>query len=224
MRSFVVCTLLVTSAALLPAAIVATFELPGVQSTTTAGVVTQDFNSFTPGAFAGGGTNVGTYSTGGEIVSPDAFGGSNATQYISVGAQSGTTSYSLTFNGLQSYFGFDWGAIDALNSVEFFNGVTPVATFTSADIETALPTPSLYLGNPNNGEDGGEHFVYVNFNANTVGSEFDSVVFMNTNTTTGFETDNHSILASAPEPNTYILTALGLVGLSLFRRTRRAKV
>ena len=224
MRSLIVCSLVAASAALLPASIIVSVEAPGVQSTTTPGVVTQDFNSFAAGPFAGGATNVGTYSVGGQIVNPDAFGGSNATKYISVGAQSGTTSYSLTFNGLQSYFGFYWPAIDALNSVTFYNGATLLATFTSANIESALVNPNAYLGNPNNGQDRNEHFVYVNFNAD-LASRFDKIVFHDTNTSTGFETDNHSIAGASgvPEPNAYFLTGLGLAGLILLSRAKRTK-
>ena len=80
MRSLIVCSLVAASSALLPASIIVSVEAPGVQSTTTPGAVTQDFNSFAAGPFAGGATNVGTYSAGGEIVNPNAFGGSNATK------------------------------------------------------------------------------------------------------------------------------------------------
>jgi hypothetical protein len=221
MRPILILSLVAGSAALLPASIIATVEAPGVQSTTMPGVITQDFNGFAPGAFAGGVTNIGTYSTGAEIVSPDAFGGANASNYNSVGTQSGTTSYSLTFAGLQSYFGLYWMAIDGQNELQFYNNGNLVQTFFSNTIQALLVNPDAYLGNPNNGLDPTEHFAYVNFHADA-SSSFDEVVFSNFNTGTGFETDNHSI-AAVPEPGAYVIPVLGLLGLGVFRWTKSAR-
>lgn len=220
MRTILLGVCLMAGVSTLSATIIFTPEAAGVQSTTVANVTTVDFNSLIPGALGTYVSPIGTYSTGAEIVAPNAFGGSNQTRYISVGAQSGTTTYSLTFNSLQSFFGLYWAAGDAQNSLEFFNGATLLATFTTSQVNAGLS--SAYNGNPNTGQDLTEKFVYLDFTSNALGTNFNRVVFLNNGTGTGFETDNHSILASAgvPEPSTYafMLGGLGLIGLMVRRR------
>jgi hypothetical protein len=172
----------------------------GAQATTVAGVTTEDFNGFSVGNLpASQSTPIGTFSgatTAGAIVAPNAFGGSGGSDYYAVGVQSGSTSATLTFNSAQHYFGMWWAAGDNQNSVTFFSGATPVETFTTAQISAGLTAG--YYGNPNNGEDSGEPFVYLDFTGMS-GQTFTSVEFDNS-LSTGFEMDNLSILT--PGSNT----------------------
>ena len=79
------------------------------------------------------------------------------------------------------------------------------------------------------GADANENFAYLNF-IGTSGSTIDQVVFLNTNTSTGFESDNWSVRStslgssdpgtvidsfpsSVPEPSSLVLTVSGLLGL-----------
>ncbi len=208
----------------LSASIIFTREAPGVQSTTVAGTTTETFNSLTPGTAGPVSSPIGTYS-GGIIVAPDIYGGANQTNYISVGVQSGTMSYSVNFGSLKTYFGFFWEAADFDDSVAFYNGAVLQATFTPSDILAGLP--SAYYGNPNTGSDPFEAFVYLNFTSTDLASRFDRVVFMNGNLLTGFETDNHSTYdqiippPGVPEPSTYALMATGTLCMIGFARKRR---
>lgn len=218
MRTMLLGLCLVTGFSTLSASIIITAEAPGVQATTMPGTITENFNSLTPGALGAFVSPIGTYSSGAEIVAPNAYGGADQTNYIAVGAQSGTTSYTLTFDGLQSYFGLYWSAADANNVLEFFDGGTMVGDFTTA---TALgPLSSAYLGNPNTGADPGEKFAFLNFNSTSPSTDFTSVEFLNS-LGTGFESDNHTILAPTPEPSEYgfLLGGVALVGLLIRRRT-----
>jgi hypothetical protein len=218
MRTTLVGFCLLASFSTLSANIIVTAEAPGVQATTTPDTITETFNSLTPGALGSFVSPIGTYSPGAEIVAPNAFGGADQTNYIAVGAESGTTSYTLTFNGLQSYFGLYWSAADANNVLEFFDGSTMVGEFSTA---TALgPLSSAYLGNPNNGDDSGEKFAFLNFNSTSSSTDFTSVEFINDSFGTGFESDNQTILAPTPEPSGYafVLVGIAIVGLLIRRR------
>jgi hypothetical protein len=217
MRNLVLTALLASTASFLSAGIIATPEAPGVTSTTTPGVITVNFNGLTPGAFSGV-TPIGTYSAGGVIVPADQYSG-NGTSYISDGAQSTTTSYTLTFNSPQTFFGMLWDAMDAQNSLTFNTNGGPI-TFNSTNISGLVNADK---GNPLNGDDSGEYFVYLDFTG-TNGTTFSSVTFNNNGTGTGFESDNHSILASTvPEPSTYgmLLSGLGALGFAVRRRNAR---
>src|ERR1019366_7479491 len=125
------------------AGVIFTTEAPGVTQSTVANATNiVNFNTLPPGAFSGA-TSVGTYSSGGSIVAPDQFSG-DASKYISVGAQSGQTSYTLTFNNPQTFFGLLWNAMDSENSLTLYNGATALMTFTSSNFSSLS---SLYKGN-----------------------------------------------------------------------------
>ncbi len=226
MRSILVFLLMAASTSVLSASIIFTWEAPGVQATSVAGATTETFDAQPLGAFGPYASAIGTYSTGGAIVSPDAYGGSNQTLYVAVGAQSGTTTFNLTFPGLRTYFGFYWPAGDAQNHVDFYDGATLQGTFSVADILPSL-TPAYY-GNPNTGQNTAEPYVYLNFTSSDLASRFDRVVFRNNGTGTGFETDNHSVYdqiippPGVPEPSTYALMGTGIAALAFLRRRVRS--
>ncbi len=217
MRKLFLGALLIASASIMSAAPISfTVEAPGVTQSTVANATNiVNFNSLAAGAFSGS-TSIGTYSSGGSIVTPgDQFSG-DLSPYISVGAQSGQTSYTLTFSTPQTYFGFLWNALDSQNSLTINGSAGPV-TYTAASFSLS----AAYLGNPN-GQDSGEDFFFLNIFGN--GNTFTSVTFSNNGTGTGFETDNHTILASTvPEPSTYGMLFAGLSALGLAARRRSAR-
>ena len=221
------------------AGFVLTANAAGSQSSTVDGVTTECFNEFKPGAYTTLKTAVGTLSSPGmEVVEKDQYGGAGGSgNYLAIGAQSGQTSATLTLNGSDAYFGFWWSAADPLNSIEFLSKGTVVAEFDSASTLGSLG--SSYLGNPNGG-DSSEKFAYLNV-IGTRGSTFDQVVFLNSGTSTGFESDNWSVRCSppecypgtkigdlpgisptaVPEPSSLVLTASGVLGLAGLARSRR---
>jgi hypothetical protein len=199
-------------------------DAPGTQSSTVTGVTTEDFNAPLPlGSYPTLVTPIGTYTTtapaagpGLSVVGADAFGGANNTRYMALGMLSGLTqSVTLTFNAPVSYFGLYWSAVDANNTLVVLDGSTVVETINLATITGLIATSnypaSEYLGNPNNGKDAGENFVYLNIGTNA-GSVITSVIFENTTNST-FESDNHSILP-VPEPTSVVMLGLGLTTLS----------
>jgi hypothetical protein len=207
-------------------AIIFTTEAAGVQQTSVQGVLTETFNVLPTGDLGIYSSVIGTYSMGARIVSPNAFGGANQSNYAATGNQSNTTTYSLSFAAPQSFFGLYWQAADVLNQIQFFNGANLVASFQSGEVFNGLG--AAYFGNPNTGQNTGERYAYINFIA-TNASAFDRIVFNNNGLVTGFETDNHSILAPkpnvpqtatdpVPEPATYFLTGAACIAVALYRR------
>jgi len=232
--------------------LVAYISAPDTQSSFlqgTSGSDTETFNSLpqgdqsTPYVSA-----IGTFqfsSTAQAAILPaDEYGGANGTQYMAFGAQSGTSApITINLNGSYNYFGFWFSAGDANNGITLYSNGTEFARFSTQDILNLLSqsqvtaingttyNSSAYLGNPNNGEDSGEPFAYVDIVTN--GVTFNTVVLDNSGTTgTGFESDNDTVyvgtvtvpgtdvfvtdLAIVPEPSHYAellgLLVLGLVG------------
>lgn len=210
------------------------FEAYGVQTTQVAGARQYTFDNLTTGTLLNsvnanfGGGITGTY-TNIYISTPNAFGGSNQTNYMAIGAQSGTTTASVTFNQNLKYFGFYWSAIDNLNTLSFYNGTTLVATLTAAQLAASLN--SSYFCNPNNNQDCGEKFAFINFYA-TGSTVFNRIVISNGNTSTGFENDTHAVRTTlpptfngtfggditVPEPPTLGVTGAALILASLLAR------
>ncbi len=220
------------------AGIVLTAEAPGVQTTQVAGTTTENFNSFATGNYTTLTTAVGTITSPGlNIHSADVYGGAGGSgNYAAIGAQSGTLTATLTLQGPQSYFGFWWSAADAGNRIEFLSNGVEVAYFDPTSALGSL-TSSNYYGNPNNRGDSGEKFAYLNVYG-TAGTTFNQVIFSNTTTGSGFESDNWAVRAAAvtppysgmtisggisvvPEPSSIVLAAIGAVGMVGVTRKKR---
>ncbi len=142
------------------------------------------------GTFNGGAVVSGSYSGG-------AFGGAYGSDYYAVGVQSGTVQGTLTFAKPEYYFGMWWPAGDAGNELEFYDGSTLLASYRVGDIIPSLS--SAYFGNPNNGLDAAEPFVYLDFTA-TGSDQFTKVVFNNDTVYSGFEMDNMSVYGQPITP------------------------
>ena len=155
---------------------------------------------------------------------------------------------SLQLTNKVHYFGFAWGAGDDNNRVSFYNGASLLGTFSSLDIQALLTNPTVtavngsiynspdYLGQPGSGHtiNNGENYAFVHF---LITAGTDRIDFFNTNTGTGFESDNHTIrttapnvagsslvfvtnLTVAPEPGTLALLLLGAAGGLVVKRRR----
>jgi RHS repeat-associated protein len=165
---------------------------------------------------AGIGTYTGSSTDPYAIVAPNEYGGATdsshpatTTNYFAVGSESGSANpVTLTLTQPVSYFGFWWSAGDANNRIALYSGNSLYGTFSTADLlrflnngtgtitatnGTAYQT-SAYFGNPNltSGNDSAEPFAYVSFAI--TGATITQIVFYNTTTTTGFESDNHSVI------------------------------
>jgi RHS repeat-associated protein len=196
---------------------------PTAQSTTVAGAATETFDALTvqkkttPYTSTAG---IGTYSASSSIpfaiLAHDLYGGatdstsSTSTNYFAVGNASGSTSpFYITFTQPVSYFGFWWSAGDANNRIALYSGTTLYGTFSTADLLTFLNNgagtitatngtayqTSAYFGNPNlavGSNDSAEPFAYVSFSI--TGATITKVAFYNTNTSSNFESDNHSAI------------------------------
>lgn len=236
---------------------------PGEQNSPHGGVAVETFNSWTPaiedGLVASPGlmSFSGTYNFAqgtGRITTADQYGGAGGTgNYIAMGNYWTSTDdpYSLTLGTDANYFGFWWSAGDSNNYLEFYNDGVLLATFTSADVFTALSgggsilsvdntayNKSSYFGNPNPpfaGLNNTEPYAFVSIYA--TGLTFDEIRFDNGSfTSTGFESDNHTLYAGAPltpvgsqvfvtnlpvpEPGSAVLFGLAGTALLIFRRRR----
>ncbi len=224
------------------AGILVTLEAPKVQATQVSGTTVVTFDAVTTGRYTSLSTAIGTYTSPGmQIVASDQFGGADKTRYFSVGAQSAQTTATLTLSATAAYFGFLWCAGDAQNNLDFYMNGIQIATFNTGTLLNFIAgssNSSQYMGNPNTGQNTAEPYAFVNFFADG-GTTFDKIVFRNNGTSTGFESDNHTIRAAAvnpptgtvvtsivvaPEPSTWFLAlaALGLTGVRALRRRRAA--
>lgn len=211
--------------AALPMARAATIQVyiapPGVQSNPIpgGGYRTATFN----GTAAGDYTtllvnNFGRYTAGVAngigIEAADQFGGANNTNYMTFGAQTGTSAaIALTLTTPRSYFGFWWSAGDANNGLTFVDVDGLVARFSAADLVSVLSpvsgtvtavngtvyNNSSYYGNPNAsaGRNTGEAYAFVMFFFTD--TTIRKIVFDNSGSIgTGFESDNHTVRTTLP--------------------------
>jgi len=197
-----------------------------------------------PGAFptvVSSGTVTGSISgtyNGPLIYSADAYGGAGGTGYYPevFSNTNGTGSYSLSLSvsgnipGV-NYFGLWFSALDAGNELSFYDGNTLVYSFGPAQFQSlvgACPSATnAFCGNPNNGDDSGEQFAFLNFFDTT--GYFDKIVFSETGGG-GFESDNHTVayldpptpsgtvINPIPEPGSFLLLGTGLLALIGFGR------
>lgn len=125
--------------------------------------------------------------------------GPDATNYLSTGT--GTITFTDSNGGpLGNYFGFLWGSADAFNSITFnFNdGTSQLITGTQLGFPFGGPT------------------TYANF---TASAAITSVVA--TSSIPSFEIDNVAF-GTVPEPSSLAMVGLGLAGVGLVARRRRA--
>ena len=160
------------------------------------GVVNGASNNVFAAPFLSGGNGVG-------FGSPNQPNGADTTNYLSTG----TGSVTLNFGVGLSYLGLLWGSVDDYNTIEFFNGMSSVGSFTGINV----------LGLPN-GNQGIGGSVYVNFS--DLDGQFTKVVL--TSSTNAFEIDNVAINSvGVPDSGaTVALLGLGLVALAAVRRKR----
>ncbi len=186
---------------------------PSTQSSTISGVSTADFETLPlTSRTTVYNSPIGTYefspTSPGAILAADQYGGANGSNYLSLGAQSGTSApITINLSGNNNYFGFWFSAGDVNNGISFYSDNTLLAHYNTSTILTLL-TPSsgtataidgtaynrsAYYGNPNGtNQNTGEIYSYVDIIAS--GITFNKVVLDNSGTTgTGFESDNHSI-------------------------------
>lgn len=196
---------------------VETYMNPGVTSVTASDVCyvancaigTETFNELTPGNYDGKtvttdfGTNgaiTGTLTGNYQISAANQYGGAGGTGNYAVTFDH-SIGYTLTLDntatgGGVNYFGMDLTALDGGNNLSFYNGNSLVATYTPADLISALGScPSGYCGNPSTAfknQDGSEQFAFVNFYDQT--GTFNKVVFTEgANYGGGYEADNFTV-------------------------------
>ncbi len=235
---------------------------PQSQTTTYSETVVETFESLSTGQRT---TNyasaIGTYNFSSSIpvsVQADNQFGMGTGQYIALGAQSSSSApFSVTFATAQSYFGFSWSAGDSSNGLTFYNGSTNLGRFSTALITSMLSQSQVsavdgttynsadYKGKPgsvtsiidSNRQNSAEPYAFLNF-IGSGGMMFDRVVFDNSgSTSSGFESDNHTIRTSAPtvdqksvfvggvgapEPGAFALALpfLPLLGVKALRRRK----
>jgi hypothetical protein len=190
---------------------------------------------FTPVVSTGVATGsiTGVYSGALSISNDHTWGGAGGTGYY---ATVTNNHYTLTLSTSGSvpgvnYFGLWFSALDAGNELQFYKGDTLIYSFTPAlfsSLVGACPNASnAFCGNPNNGNDTGEQFAYLNFFDTT--GYFDRIVFTETSTIAGFESDNHTVgymnpidptgtvIGATPEPGSIVLLLTGLLALVGFK-------
>jgi hypothetical protein len=194
---------LITSSA--HAAIIYTYEDPGVLTSQVAGATTVNFNNGTCGAYVScsGHSGLVNGSVSGQYATP--FGITD--RYMTIGNSTAT----LSLGGTYDYFGLFWGSIDTYNHLSFYLGSNLVGTFSGSDLPPLLADGNQVAWTSNR---------YLNFFL-TDGDAFDRVVLRSDGF--AFESDNHAFAAvSVPEPATLALLAAGLLGIGVSRRRRIA--
>ena len=195
------------------------FSDPGVQDTTVTNASKANFNSLTPGVTystismaAGVSGPSGTFTPSSPAANwvrgANDFGGAGGSgNYLLSGSVVGLTtptSHALTLSADAGYFGVWVSSMDAFNQIRFLNNGTVVGIFSASSIlgiGSPLippdPNPDLgtgHYGNPNNGRNIREPFVYLNFYAQNAASQFDAVEFIQLGNNGGFEIDNVAVL------------------------------
>jgi hypothetical protein len=115
-----------------------------------------------------------------------------------------------------SYFGINWGAMSSGNTFSFYNGSSLIKAYST---ETVAPLASIHAQ-----QHGGEGNGYAHFSASSASEMFDRIVISQTDSSGGFESDNHSFnitdpTKSVPEPG--ILLGLAAIGGSIWSKRKR---
>jgi hypothetical protein len=177
----------------------------------------------------GGSTITGTYSGDFAVTAASQYGGAGGTgnfmDTTTPGGQPG--SYTLSLSAQVNYFGLWFSALDAGNSLSFYDGSTLVDTFNASSYASLVGNcPNAYCGNPNAtfmGDDSGQQYAYLNF-LDTTGT-FNTIVFTESPAVGQFESDNQAIaqnvttipgtpLTATPEPSTLMLFGTGILGVA----------
>jgi len=154
--------------------------------------------------------NVVTGSVSGQYAAPHITDGSAAgtddpTPYYTVPRVEGSDSLTLEFGDAYNYFGLFWGSIDDYNTIEFLLDGLSVASFDGNGVT-----------NPADGnQQAPSTNTYVNFSDLT----YDEVRFSSSQF--AFEFDNIAV-AQVPEPAALGMFGVGLLGLGLTYRRRKA--
>ncbi|MEO5916423.1 MAG: PEP-CTERM sorting domain-containing protein [Luteolibacter sp.] len=185
----------------------------GIESAETSGITgvsTETFTGAAPGYLGSYSTAIGSYSGDSHVIAENIYGGYQEGNYLGIYTGESTT---LTLTAPVAYFGFYFSAGDAGNIVELFSGGNLVLTFRTGDLINMLPktvgsqiqaingsfyNTADYYGQPGPNQEAtnNEPYAYVHF-VGTAGTTFDQIRFSEPNTAT-FETDNHSVRATAP--------------------------
>src|SRR5262249_17964966 len=116
---------------------------------------------------------------------------------VNTSINKGSQPTTLTLATPQRYFGLWWSAGDTNNLLSFYSGSKLIETFRTNDVVNfinAQPNKSAFYGNPNNGQNKGEPYAFLNFYADPSNPSltFNRIVFSNVGSS-GFEQDNHTI-------------------------------
>jgi len=258
-------SLLLTLASTANASIIVTYaEAPTQETTSLTDTNVYTFNNLTAGQkytnlawTDGSGNTIGTFNSlyvnaadqyGGAVDASHPNGSNYAVESASVGGSNHVEVSTLTLSTASAYFGFWWSAGDANNEVDFYNGTTLEAAFTTASLMSTLP--KTYDGNPRSPStlDPNEPFAFINFYAMN-GITFNKIVFTDTQSS-GFEADNYTVrtqawgsvagesgstpgnflesvtgsnvsTAAVPEPGTTLLLLVGMAAIGGVRRMKQ---
>ena len=240
---------IVGAQAALPFSVSLESEAPGQQASTSGfdfvGVENFDARASGNGQnfstnFGSSGVFSGVYKNV-QVLGADQYGGAyGAGKYAVTFDNPGyTLDLTTTRPGGVTYFGFWLSALDASNSVSFYQGNSMLFTFNASDAANfinSLPNRDSYRCNSNApfvGQNCGEPYVFLNFYAEA-GTTFDRVAF-NQVGGGGYESDNHTVgiwntksgtiipnAGVVPEPESWALMIAGfsMIGVSMRRRSR----
>lgn len=215
---------------------------------------TQNFNAAATGAFTTLSSPIGTYTkvAGAPVVrANDMYGGFNQGNYLAVPVGANT---SVSLSTPESYFGIFFTAADGTDTISLYDTADALlGTFTAQRLTDFLAKPTItatngmsynstaYKGQPTTDgsaptKNTGEYYGYVNFVV-TSGNQIGRVAFSKGSGGT-FESDNHSVKATAPsfanstfvdlgpvpEPGAVAMVTLGAfaIGGALILRRRRS--
>ncbi|WBX83184.1 PEP-CTERM sorting domain-containing protein [Sphingosinicella microcystinivorans] len=181
--------------------------------------------------------------TGVNIIPTDVYGGADLTDYAVAGINLGDSyevKISTSAGAGVNYFGYWLSALDAGNTVTFYLDDDFLQSFSAGDVASIIGSNPAYAGHPDypaGANNSREPYAFLNFYAKD-GQTFNRIVFSQAPATgggqAGYESDNHTIgfytrkgddetpVTTVPEPAALALFGLGLVGLGLSRRRKRA--